>query len=189
MKLKLTFALLALSITTAFLIKTESYVAAETALPGSVVSNPTPKPKANRIFVFLDSWDGVKLRKPDAEWKKELNELEFYVLRKQGTERAYTGELNENKRAGTYYCNACGLALFSSKHKFDSETGWPSFYQSLNKKYVGERGDNSMAEEARIEVYCTRCGSHLGHVFDDGPEPTGLRYCINSVSLKFKPSN
>ena len=97
MKLKLTFALLALSITTAFLIKTESYVAAETALPGSVVSNPTPapKPKANRIFVFLDSWDGVKLRKPDAEWKKELNELEFYVLRKQGTERAYTGELNE----------------------------------------------------------------------------------------------
>jgi peptide-methionine (R)-S-oxide reductase len=149
---------------------------------------PTPKASAKREYTFLDSWDGVKLKKADSIWKSELNELEFYVLRKQGTERAFTGELTDNKAEGTYYCNACGLAVFGSKHKYDSETGWPSFYQPIDKKHVGEMEDGSIPSDVRTEVHCNRCGGHLGHVFDDGPEPTGLRYCINSVSLKFRPS-
>jgi len=153
---------------------------------------PIPTPTANqpkREYVFLDSWDGVKLKKPDAIWKSELNELEYYVLRKEGTERAYTGELTDNKADGTYHCSACGLAVFSSKHKYDSETGWPSFYQPIVKKHVGEKMDRSIPEEVRTEVHCNRCGGHLGHVFDDGPQPTGLRYCINSVSLRFRSSS
>jgi len=154
---------------------------------GTVKPLPTPETH-KRDFVFLDTWDGVKLKRSDDFWKSELTELEYYVLRKQGTERAYSGELTDNKQKGIYYCNACGLALFSSKHKFDSETGWPSFYQPINKKHVGETMDRSLPEETRTEVHCNRCGGHLGHVFDDGPQPTGLRYCINSVSLRFKPS-
>jgi len=151
---------------------------------------PTPAPsQTKRDYAFLDSWDGIKLKKPDAIWRSELNDLEYYVLRKEGTERAYTGELTDNKAAGTYYCSACGLAVFSSKHKYDSETGWPSFYQPIVKKHVGEKMDRSIPEEVRTEVHCNRCGGHLGHVFDDGPEPTGLRYCINSVSLRFRSSS
>lgn len=146
---------------------------------------PTPSVKT-RELTLIDSWDGVKLKRTDAFWKNALNELEYYVLRKEGTERAYTGELTDNKAKGTYYCNACGLSLFSSKHKYDSETGWPSFYQSINTKHVGEKIDRSIPEETRTEVHCKRCGGHLGHVFDDGPQPTGLRYCINSVSLRFR---
>ena len=158
------------------------------------VAIPTPiskgqnKPLKQREIVFLDTWDGTKLTMSDVEWKKELTQMEYYVLRQQGTERAYSGELTDNKKDGTYYCNACGLALFSSKHKYNSETGWPSFYQPLNKENVGETEDKSIPQEVRTEVHCNRCGGHLGHVFDDGPEPTGLRYCINSVSLRFKPS-
>lgn len=149
---------------------------------------PTPGVAVKRAYAFVDSWDGVKLKKTDSIWKSELNELEYYVLRKEGTERAYTGELTDNKAAGTYHCNACGLSVFSSKHKYDSETGWPSFYQPIVKKHVGEKIDRSISEERRVEVHCNRCGGHLGHIFDDGPEPTGLRYCINSVSLKFRPA-
>lgn len=154
----------------------------------TAVPTPAAKPLKQREIVFLDTWDGTKLAKTDAEWKKELSPVEFYILREQGTERAYTGELTDNKRDGTYYCAACGLALFSSKHKYDSETGWPSFYKPLNKTNVGETEDKSIPEEVRTEVHCNRCGGHLGHVFDDGPEPTGLRYCINSVSLRFVKS-
>lgn len=148
---------------------------------------PTPAAKqAQRNLAFLDMWDGTAVVRSEEDWKKELSPLEYYVLRQQGTERAFTGELTDNKKAGTYYCAACGLAVFSSKHKYDSETGWPSFYQPIDKKHVGETIDRSIPEEVRTEVHCGRCGSHLGHVFDDGPEPTGLRYCINSVSLRFK---
>jgi peptide-methionine (R)-S-oxide reductase len=150
---------------------------------------PIPTPAAvekRREVVLLDAWDGVKLQKSDAFWKSDLTEFEYYVLRKEGTETAYTGELTDNKAKGTYYCNACGLAVFSSKHKYDSQTGWPSFYQPISTKHVGEKVDRSIPEEIRTEVHCKRCGGHLGHVFDDGPQPTGLRYCINSVSLRFK---
>ena len=185
MKVKLAIAVLGLVLVSVFAAASR-HAGASNSLTAAL---PTPGIKSKqREYTFIDSWDGVKLKKSDAIWKSELNDLEYYVLRKQGTERAYTGELTENKAEGTYYCNACGLAVFSSKHKYDSETGWPSFYQPINKKNVGESKDISIPEEERIEVHCNRCGGHLGHVFDDGPEPTGLRYCINSVSLRFKPA-
>ena len=185
MKVKVTIGVLGLVLISIIAGKSEQ-VSAET---GQIaVAVPTPGTSAKREYAFIDTWDGVKLKKADSIWKNELNELEYYVLRKQGTERAYTGELTDNKAEGTYYCNACGLAVFSSTHKYDSETGWPSFYKPIDKKHVGETVDRSISEEVRTEVHCNRCGGHLGHVFDDGPEPTGLRYCINSVSLKFRPS-
>jgi peptide-methionine (R)-S-oxide reductase len=125
-----------------------------------------------------------KIEKTDAEWKKILTPEQFQVLRKHGTERAWTGEYNENHRKGVYVCAACGLTLFSSDAKFDSGTGWPSFYQPIDPTHIGEDTDRSFFM-TRTEVHCARCGGHLGHVFPDGPRPTGLRYCMNSVSLKF----
>ena len=126
------------------------------------------------------------VHKSDAEWKSELDQMSFYVLREKGTERAFTGAYNENKKEGVYKCKACGLSLFSSDTKFDSGTGWPSFYAPIDKTHVLEETDSTMGM-ARVEVLCHRCGGHLGHVFDDGPRPTGLRYCMNSVSLDFDP--
>lgn len=123
--------------------------------------------------------------KSDEEWKKELNEQEFYVLRKAGTERPFTGDLLDNKEDGVYTCRGCGLELFDSKTKFKSGTGWPSYYEPIDKVSVGEDTDHKLGY-ARTEVHCARCDGHLGHVFTDGPQPTGLRYCINSVSLDFK---
>lgn len=128
----------------------------------------------------------VRVEKTDSEWQKELNELEYYVLRKEGTERAFTGDLWNNHDKGTFTCRGCGLPLFSSATKFESGTGWPSFWQPLKPEYVTENRDVSLGM-VRTEVECARCGGHLGHVFDDGPKPTGLRYCINSVSLDFVP--
>ncbi len=158
------------------------------ASPGATPEKRTKAVKAAREITLTDGeFDGTEILKTEAEWKKELSVPAFYVLRQEGTERAYTGALTDNHEHGTFYCEACGLALFSSKAKFDSGTGWPSFYEPIYKKNVAEKVDKSLGEE-RTEVECARCHSHLGHVFDDGPEPTGLRYCMNSVSLRFKPS-
>lgn len=127
----------------------------------------------------------AKVEKSEKEWKQELNEMEYYVIREKGTERSFTGEYWDHKETGTYTCKACALPLFSSETKFKSGTGWPSYYAPINDEYITEDTDYDLGYP-RTEITCTRCGGHLGHVFSDGPEPTGLRYCINSVSLNFE---
>jgi peptide-methionine (R)-S-oxide reductase len=127
-----------------------------------------------------------KIKKSDAEWRAELTPEQYRVMREHGTERAFTGAYFKTKTPGVYICAACGNDLFTSDTKFESGTGWPSFYAPLDEDAVETTTDYSYGM-ARVEVHCARCDAHLGHVFEDGPRPTGLRYCMNSVSLKLVP--
>lgn len=121
----------------------------------------------------------------EEEWRRRLTPLQYHVLREAGTERPGTGVYYHNREEGVYLCAGCGAALFSSEHKYDSGSGWPSFYLALDQEAITEISDRTIGTE-RTEIRCTRCGGHLGHVFNDGPIPTGSRYCVNSASLKFR---
>jgi peptide-methionine (R)-S-oxide reductase len=142
-----------------------------------------PKPGSDAMKENAASTEKITLS--DAEWKAKLTPEQYRILRRKGTERAFTGKYWDTKEKGTYVCAACGLELFDSKTKFDSGTGWPSFWAPLSERSVSTEEDRSLFS-TRTEVLCARCDSHLGHVFEDGPPPTGLRYCMNSVALELK---
>jgi peptide-methionine (R)-S-oxide reductase len=129
-----------------------------------------------------------KIKKSDEDWRKELTKEQYQVLREAGTERAFTGQYWDNHEPGKYSCAACGLELFDSDTKFESGSGWPSFFAPISSKNVEEETDRTHGM-IRTEARCARCGSHLGHVFEDGPRPTGLRYCMNSIAMKFEKTD
>jgi len=132
--------------------------------------------------------EDFKVKKSDAEWRAELSPEQYRVTREHGTERAFSHPLNVEKRDGIYHCVACGQPLFEASTKYESGSGWPSFYKPISPDAVGETVDNSHGM-VRTEIHCNNCGAHLGHVFPDGPQPTGLRYCMNGTALEFEPKS
>lgn len=183
MRIFCSFALLLVLTTTA--CNSQSKVATEvtTTETKATVTDQAPTYKYNPPAV-----EGVIeiIDQPESYWREQLTDQEFEVLREDGTERSFTSPLNDEKRAGIFTCAACGLPLYSSETKFNSGTGWPSFYQPINAAYIKEDVDNRYGMR-RVEVSCARCGGHQGHVFPDGPKPTGERHCINGVALNFVP--
>ncbi|TXF85425.1 peptide-methionine (R)-S-oxide reductase MsrB [Neolewinella aurantiaca] len=161
----------------------QSKIQTSTSEVKATVNDATPDYKYNP-----PAEEGVieKIEQPESYWKEVLSPQAYNVLREDGTERSFTSPLNDEKRAGIFTCAACGLPLFASGTKFKSGTGWPSFYEPINNAYVQQDVDNRYGMR-RVEVSCARCGGHQGHVFPDGPKPTGLRYCINGVALNFVP--
>jgi methionine-R-sulfoxide reductase len=166
--------------------KTWALAACLLSLSAVIFSVNAKNDPTGKVMGYMGRYKGDKVVKSDSEWKKLLTPEQYNILRGHDTERACTGLYWNNHEDGTYVCAGCGLELFVSKTKFESGTGWPSFFGPVYPENIATRADNSFGME-RVEVLCPRCGGHLGHVFEDGPPPTGLRYCINSAAVSFIP--